>query len=165
MLEELFKLVSGQSQEQIVDNPGIPNDHNEAAIQTTTDSIFDTLKSQVASGNGADVLNLLGGKSNVQGNPLVGDLTTNVTNGLMEKLGIDSPIAKQVAASLVPVVLEKLIGKTNDPGDNSFDLNSIFGSLTGGKSSGFDMNSLLGGEKEKESGSDLGSIFNMLSGK
>lgn len=165
MLDELFKLVSGESQEQIIDNPGIPNDHNEAAIQTTTDSIFETLKSQVSSGNGADVLNLLGGKTGVQGNPMVGNLTENVTNGLMQNLGIENPVARQVAASLVPIVLEKLIGKTNDPSDSSFDINSIFSSLTGGKSGGIDMASLLSGDKNKEQGTDLGSIFNIISGK
>src|SRR5690349_1866822 len=99
MLEELFKLVSSESQEQIIDNPQIPNEHNEAAIETTTNTIFDSLKGQVNQGNGADVLSLLGGESGVQGNPLVGNLTANVTNSLMDKLGIDNPAAKQIAAA------------------------------------------------------------------
>ncbi len=131
MLAELFKLVSGESQQQIIENPGIPNDHNEAAIQTTTDSIFETLKSQVSSGNGAEVLNLLGGKTGVRGNPMVGDLTENVTNGLIQNLGIENPVAKQVAVSLVPIVLEKLVNRTNDPQDKGFELDSIFNSLKG----------------------------------
>lgn len=131
VLDELFKLVAGESQQQIIENPGIPNDHNEAAIQTTTDSIFETLKSQVSSGNGADVLNLLRGKTGVQGNPMLGNLTENVTNGLIQNLGIENPVAKQVAASLVPVVLEKLVNRTNDPEDKGFDMDSIFNSLKG----------------------------------
>lgn len=165
MLDELFKLVAGESQQQIIENPGIPNDHNEAAIQTTTDSIFETLKLQVASGNGAEVLNLLGGKTGVQGNPLVGNLTDSVTSGLMQNLGIESPIAKQVAASLVPVVLAKLVQRTNDPADNAFDINSIFGSLTGGKSGSFDLEAMLNRGKDSEQAPELGSIFNILSGK
>lgn len=168
MLDELFKLVTSESQEQIIDNPRIPNEQNEAAIQTTTDSIFDTLKGQVNQGNGADVLSLLGGQTGVQGNPLVGNLTANVTNSLMDKLGVESPIAKQIAASLVPVILSKLVNRTNDPGDNGFDLNSIFGSLTDGRSNGMDMGGLLGqlsGSGQQEQAGDLGSIFNMLSGK
>lgn len=168
MLEELFKLVTSESQEQIIENPQIPNEQNEAAIQTTTDSIFDTLKGQVNQGNGADVLSLLGGQTGVQGNPLVGNLTANVTNSLMDKLGIENPIAKQIAASLVPVILSKLVSRTNDPKDNGFDLNSIFGSLTDGRSEGMDMSNILGqlsGSQQQEQSSDLGSIFNILSGK
>ena len=145
MLNELFKLVTAESGEQIINNPQIPNDKNETAVKTTTDSILDSLKGEISSGNGAGVLNLLGGKSEVQGNPLIGNLTNNVTGSLMDKLGIYSPVAKQIAGALVPVILGKLVNKTNDPGDNDFNLNSIFGSLTGGKTDGFDLGSLLGG--------------------
>jgi hypothetical protein len=173
MLDELFKLVTSESQEQIINNPQVPNEQNEAAIQTTTDSIFQSLQGQVNQGNGADVLSLLGGQSNMQGNPLMGNLTSNVTNSLMDKLGVDSPVAKQIAAALVPVVISKLVSRTNDNNDNSFDLNSIFGSLTNGKSNGMNMNNLLGqlsggqqnNQGNQEQGGDLGSIFNMLSGK
>ena len=169
MLEELFKLVTNESQEQIIDNPQIPNQHNEEAIQTTTDSIFKSLQGQVNQGNGADVLSLLGGRSSLQGNPIVNGLVGNVTNSLMDKLGIESPVAKQIAAVLVPVIIGKLINRTNDPKDNGFDLNSIFGSLTNGRSSQYDMESLLGqvsGEQPQQNQEmDLGNIFNILSGR
>ncbi|MCC6866312.1 MAG: hypothetical protein IT280_09170 [Ignavibacteria bacterium] len=166
MLEELLKLVGGEAGEQIINNPQIPNEHNDAAVNTTTESIIDGLKGQIASGNGADVLSLLGGKSSISGNPLVGSLTNNVTNSLMEKIGITNPVAKQIAAALVPVVISKLVSKTNNPNDSSFDINSIFGSLTDGKSDQFDLGSLLGGSNtNSEQSADLGSIFNILSGK
>ena len=168
MFDELLKLVANESGEQIINNPEIPNEHNDAAIETTTGSIMDSLKSQISGGNGADVLSLLSGKSGVQGNPLVGNLTASVTNSLMDKLGISNPAAKQIAASLVPVVIGKLVNRTNDPGDNGFDINSIFGSLTGGKSDQFNLGSLLSGKGNNPTGEqapDLGSIFNMLSGK
>jgi len=166
MFDELLKLVGSEAGEQIINNPQIPNENNDAAINTTTESIMDGLKGQISSGNGADVLSLLGGQSGIQGNPLVGSLTGNVTNSLMDKLGISNPVAKQVAAALVPVVIGKLVSKTNDPNDNSFDINSIFGSLTGGKSDQFNLGGLLGGSgSNQEQSPDLGSIFNILSGK
>lgn len=167
MLDELLKLVSSESSEQIINNPKIPNEQNETAVQTATDSIFDSLKGQVSSGNGADVLSLLGGKTNVQGNPLVGNLVDNVTNSLMNKLGIASPIAKQVAASLVPVVIGKLVNQTNDPNDNGFSLNSIFGALTDGRSDKFNLENFAGNPEtgQKEQGMDLSGIFNLLAGK
>jgi hypothetical protein len=168
MFDELLKLVSNESGEQIINNPQIPNEQNDAAIETTTSSIMDSLKRQIAGGNGADVLSLLGGQSGVQGNPLVGNLTSNVTNSLMDKLGVSNPVAKQIAASLVPVVIGKLVNRTNDPNDNGFDINSIFGSLTGGKSDQFNLGGLLGGQQnqgQQEQSPDLGSIFNILTGK
>lgn len=168
MFDELLKLVSDESGDQIINNPEIPNEQNNAAIETTAGSIIDGLKSQVASGNGADVLSLIGGQSGIQGNPLVGNLTANVTSSLMDKLGISNPVAKQIAASLVPVVIGRLVNRTNDPNDNGFDINSIFGSLTGGKSNQFDLAGLLGGSGssgQQEQSADLGSIFNILSGK
>ncbi|MEO8514020.1 MAG: hypothetical protein ABI543_10700 [Ignavibacteria bacterium] len=168
MFDELLKMVAGESGEQIINNPQIPDEHNEEAIQTTTSSIVDTLKGQISGGNGADVLSLLGGQTGVQGNPLVGNLTANVTNSLMDKLGVSNPVAKQIAQALVPVVIGKLVNRTNDPNDNAFDINSIFGSLTGGKSNRFNIGGLLAGSQNNPSGeesSDLGSIFNLLAGK
>lgn len=168
MFDELLKLVSNESGEQIINNPEIPNEQNNAAIETTTGSIMDGLKSQISGGNGADVLSLLGGQSGIQGNPLVGNLTANVTSSLMDKLGVSNPVAKQIAASLVPVVIGKLVNRTNDPNDSSFDINSIFGSLTGGKSNQFDLAGLIGGSgsnQQQEQSTDLGSIFSILSGK
>lgn len=168
MFDELLKLVTNESGDQIINNPEIPNEQNSTAIETTTGSIIDSLKSQISGGNGADVLSLLGGQSGVQGNPLVGNLTANVTNSLMDKLGVSNPVAKQIAAALVPVVIGKLVNRTNDPNDNGFDINSIFGSLTGGKSNQFDLAGLLGGSgstNQQEQSPDLGSIFNILSGK
>jgi hypothetical protein len=82
----------------------------------------------------------------------------------MDKLGIDNQAAKQIAEVLVPVVISKLVNRTNDPNDNSFDINSIFSSLTDGRSSGMDMSSLLGQHQGNQNG-EFGSIFNMLSGK
>lgn len=104
MFDELLKLVSNESGEQIINNPEIPNEQNNTAIETTTGSIMDGLKSQISGGNGADVLSLLGGQSGIQGNPLVGNLTANVTSSLMDKLGVSNPVAKQIAASLVPLL-------------------------------------------------------------
>ena len=168
MFDELFKLVANESGEQIINNPEIPNEQNNTAIETTTSSIIDSLKGQIAGGYGADVLSLLGGQTGVQGNPLVGNLTANVTNSLMDKLGVSNPAAKQIAASLVPVVIGKLVNRTNDPNDNGFDINSIFGSLTGGKSDQFNLSGLIGGSQNQgqpEQSPDLGSIFNILAGK
>ncbi len=45
------------------------------------------------------------------------------------------------------MVMGKLVHKTNDPGDNSFDLSNILGSLTGGGNLGDVLGKLTGGNK------------------
>jgi hypothetical protein len=52
MFDELLKLVTNESQQPIVNNPQVLNQHNETAIHITTTSIFESLKSEVKQGNG-----------------------------------------------------------------------------------------------------------------
>ena len=51
MLENLKQLVTESAQDAIVNNSEVPNEHNEAAIEAASGSIFDTLKDQLSSGN------------------------------------------------------------------------------------------------------------------
>ena len=53
----------------------------------------------------------------------------------MSKLGLNSTMAKTIAASIIPMIIGKLISKTKDANDNSFDINNIIGALTGAKAS------------------------------
>ena len=57
MLENLLDLVKQHAGSAIIDNPAIPNQHNEAAISEAGNSIMDGLKKMIASGN---TLRLLG---------------------------------------------------------------------------------------------------------
>jgi hypothetical protein len=50
----------------------------------------------------------------------------------MGKFGLDESAASSIAASLIPIVLQKLVHKTNDANDGSFDIQRIVGGLTGG---------------------------------
>jgi hypothetical protein len=55
----------------------------------------------------------------------------------MSKFGLSSEKASGVANSLIPGIMNKLVHKTNDPGDSSFNLQGILSSLGG---SGLDKN-------------------------
>lgn len=127
---DLVKNFAGDS---IINNPAIPNEHNDAAVGTVSNSIMDTLKNAVGGGQLSDVTNLLGGQGgDLNSNALVQNIHGNVIQNLMEKFNLDQGQASGIAGNLIPNVLQNLIHKTNDPGDNSFDLNGIIGSLTGG---------------------------------
>ncbi|MBK7029075.1 MAG: hypothetical protein IPH45_07625 [Bacteroidales bacterium] len=135
MLENLLQLVKENAGEAIINNPVIPNEKNDEAISTASNSIFSSLQEQVQSGGLDSITGLFSGGSSASGN-LVNGISGKAVGDLMNKFGIDSGAATQIASQLIPTVMNKLVSKTNDPNDSSFDLQGILGSLTGGKSGG-----------------------------
>ena len=131
MFDQLLKLVKENAGEAIINNPAIPNQHNDAAIKTATTGIMDQLKNVVKSGGVSNLTGLLTSK-NIESNPLVQGISSNVTSELMKKFGIDQNQASSIVQKLIPVVMSQFVSKTNDPRDNSFDLNGIVSSLSGG---------------------------------
>ena len=88
-------------------------------------------------------------------------------SNLTKRFGLDSQTAGGLAGGIIPKVLNSLVNKTNDPGDKSFDLQSIFNSLTGGKTSGMDLSGMLGKlkvglDKDKDGDVDMQDLMNMF---
>ncbi|HNR19129.1 MAG TPA: hypothetical protein PKN75_08835 [Bacteroidia bacterium] len=167
MLDQLLNLVKENAGDAIINNPAIPNEKNDEAISFATDGIINGLKSQLAGGNVSDVLQMLGGKTDVNNNPVTNAISNQVEGGLMEKFGLNKGAASSIVASLIPIVLSKLVSKTNNANDNSFDLNSIFSHLSGGKTQGMDIGSILGSVMGggNSSGGGLASVLgNVLGG-
>ncbi|WP_027302767.1 hypothetical protein [Rudanella lutea] len=134
MLETLMNLVRQQAGDAIVTNPAIPNEKNDTAIETVTDSILGGLQQQAQGGNIGGLLSSImgaqGGGLNMQ-NPLMGGIVNNVVGNLMGRLGVSQSVATGIASALVPVVLNKLFSKATDPNDSSVDVGSIMGQVTG----------------------------------
>jgi hypothetical protein len=153
MLEQLFNLVQGEAHQDIINNPAIPNEHNNSAVGLATESIFNGLQSTVASGGIGQLLSLFGGKSSTgMSNPIVSGIANNLVGSLMGKLGINNSVATGIASSLIPTVLSKLVGQTADPNNSGFNMNGIIGSLMGGnhaqtappaQAGGLDFNNIL----------------------
>lgn len=131
MLENLLNLVKEYSGDAIVNNPAIPNEHNDSAISTVSTTIFDSLKSIMGNGGISDITNLFNGSNQTGGSGLTAGIIGNVVTNLMNKFGISSEHAKDIANQIIPKVLGSLVSKTNDPNDSSFDLSSILQSLSG----------------------------------
>ena len=159
MLENLFNLVKEQGAETVINNPVVPNEQNDAVIASATHSVAEELQGTLASGGLQNVLSLFGGGGSAGGgssllnNPIVSNIISSFTNKLINNHGIASDQAGGIANSLIPGVISSLISKTNNPGDSSFDINSIIGSLTGG-----------GGATQTNGGFDLGGIISKLAG-
>ena len=109
MFDNLLQLIKENAGESIINNPAIPNEKNDAAIQVAGEGIMNQLK----------------------GVPMVGQISNNVAQSLMSKFGIDAGQAQNIVNNLVPGVMSKFVQKTNDPNDNSFDIQGILSSLSG----------------------------------
>ncbi len=134
MLENIIDLVREHAGAAIVDNPAIPNEHNEAVTAEAGNSIMDGLKNMISQGQSGDLLNLFSHPSgDFQSNPAVQNISAGFIQNLIGKFGIDPAAASGVASNLIPSVLQQLVHKTNDTADNSFSLESILGHLTGGQ--------------------------------
>ncbi|MBK8088295.1 MAG: DUF937 domain-containing protein [Chitinophagaceae bacterium] len=172
MLEQLFNLVKEQAGAAIINNPDIPNERNEEAVADVTNSVAGGLQNALAGGQFKDVLKLLGGQGgDLQNNPMANQLSGNAISSLMDKFGLNQGQAGSIVSNLLPGVLQNLISKTNNPNDNSFDLQSIFSSLTGGKTGGLDLQGLLGKvtqggglDRDGDGDTDLNDVINMVKG-
>jgi uncharacterized protein YidB (DUF937 family) len=174
MLDQLLAMVKEIGQEQVVNNSLIPNEQNEAVMATASESILGTLQQAVASGKGEELLSMF--KSNnsaeIMANPLAQDIETNFMSSASEKLGLNSNVVKGLAATLIPIIISKMVKRSNSTAeaDNGFSLEGLIGGLTGGGAKGgggFDIGSLIGqftGGGQQGGGGIGGILQNLVGG-
>jgi hypothetical protein len=137
MLKELFDLVKGNATESVINNPDVPNEHNDEVVAEATNTVASGLRNVVAGGGLQSLLSLFGGganKKSLLSNPIVSMMMGHFAGKLMNKFNMNNNQANSVSGSLIPNVLESLINKTNDPNDSGFSLEKLLGSITGNKS-------------------------------
>jgi hypothetical protein len=144
MLHQIISLIREHADETIINNPDVPNEHNEAVVAEAGNSITGTLQSMLAGGQAKDVLSLFNTTpENLNSNPAVQQVSGNFMSGIMEKFGISSSQAMSIASGLMPMVLGKLVSRTNNPADNGFQIQDIFNQLSNNKTSGINISGLL----------------------
>lgn len=144
MLDQLIQVVREQAQDAIVNNRDIDDQHNEDAIQEAAKTISGSLQEQLAAGNFKEVMNIFNSKTSNEGNPIIGQITQVFTEQLGSKFHVDKNKAGGIAGSMIPVIIDQLVRKTNDDKDPSIDLNNIFGSLVGKGVEGVNFNDIMG---------------------
>ncbi len=163
MLDQLFALVKGLAGNAVVNNPDVPNEHNDAVVAEATNTVASGLQNMVAGGGLQNIISLFSGGSQQQGqggllnNPIVNMMIGHFTSKLTGKYGMESAQASGVANDLIPNVLSGLINKTNDPNNSSFTLDNLLHSLTGGQSTAV--------AQEQQSAGHTGFNFQDLIGK
>ncbi|MFZ4784417.1 MAG: hypothetical protein ACOYLH_03005 [Flavobacteriales bacterium] len=142
MLDNLINLVKEHAGEAIINNPAIPNERNDEAVSEASNGIFEGLKNQLSQG-GIEGITSLFNSQNASSNPAVANIGKTVATTLAGKFGIDEGTANGIVDKLLPTVMDKLVSKTNDPNDNSFDLGNIVKSIGGDNLGG--IGNMIGG--------------------
>jgi hypothetical protein len=87
MFENLINLVRQNAGNAVNNNPAIPNEKNEEAIQNAGGSIMSTLQNALSGGKISDVLGYF--KNGTSASPeIVQEATSNYANDLQNKLGL-----------------------------------------------------------------------------
>lgn len=132
MFEQLTQLVQQYGGNAVVNNTAIPNEHNEAVISETSTSIFAGLQKIASEGGGEQLAGLFNGSSPIDSsNPVVQQITQQLTGSLGEKFGLSSADSSGVASSMIPQILNSLVNKAKDPNDSSFQITDIISSISG----------------------------------
>ena len=188
MLDKLVDLIKGLAGDSVVNNPDVPNEHNDDVVAEATNTVASGLQNMVAGGGLQNILSLFGGGGGQQttgkgllSNPIVNMMIGHFASKLMSKFGLGSNQASGVANNLIPNVLSGLINKTNDPNDSNFTLDNLLHSLTGGQStqvaqeqqasgdSGFSFQNLIsqftgGGSQQSGGGGGIMDIVKKIAG-
>lgn len=158
MLDNLMNLVRQYAGNAVVNNPAIPNEHNEAAVQSAGSSIMSTLQNALSGGRLNEVLGFFknGGAGS---HDIVQEATGNYAHDLQDKFGVNAAEAQSVANQVVPQTMNQLANKAADPSDNSFNIQNIFNQLSGGKTGGLDIQGMLNrfgaGKLDKDGDGDV----------
>lgn len=164
MLEKLLKMAEGPLQEALAKSGNNPSPGAANAIEDVFGSL---LQKQAQSGKMDAVMEMFSGKETSPNSPVVNNLSGDLSQGLMEKLGIDSKQAMAMAATALPLLMNFFNKKVNDaPQANEDIMSSIAKSLQGGGNGGGledILGSLLGGGN-KGGGMDLGGLMDLGKG-
>lgn len=160
MLKELFDLVKSHATDSVINNPDVPNEHNDDVVAEATNTVASGLRNVVAGGGVQSLLSLFGSgksdKKSLLSNPIVSMMMGHFAGKLMNKFNMNNTQANNVSGSLIPNVLGSLINKTNDGGSSGFSLEKLLGSITGNKSED--------STSDQGSGGGLGDMLKQLTG-
>lgn len=190
MLDQLFNIVKQFGQETVVNNPEVPNEHNEEVMADATKTIASGFQNVLAGGGFQNILDLFKGGGNNNNskagagiggllkNPIVTMMIGYFISKLVSKYRMSPAAASKVANNLIPHSVNDLVQRTNDPNDSRATLDNLVGSLTGGGANQPDaegggmLQKLLerftgggGGNDNKGSGFDIQDIIGNLTKK
>lgn len=134
MIDQLFNLIKEHAGNAIVNNPEVPNEMNEQAMEVAHNSLVDGLRG--FSSEDLAQLQQSVNQDNIDPNSTqMGFLSNNMVEGLTQKLGLNSGIAKTIVVALLPILLKKIFSGSKSEANTQnagFNMNDILGSILGG---------------------------------
>lgn len=170
MLEQLTQLIQQSGLQSVINNPEVPNEHNDGVIAEARNSILSSLGQLNANGETQQVNDALESSDH----PVTKDIQQNFAGNIMEKFGINSATAASIAATLIPAVMNAIKGGGGQVTGNGFNIQDILSSLGGtnlgggGFGSGNIQSTInniggkLGLDKDGDGDVDLGDITKMF---
>lgn len=136
MLDMIMDLVKGQVMDTVGGVAGIPENKKAETVETTTNSLMEGLAKYATPENIAAFTSMLGAGSKAGGQSanMASGLESGVVSSLTSKVGLSPQISKTIAAMAIPAVMALLGKKVNSKSEPGFNIGSLMGALTGGKS-------------------------------
>jgi len=170
MFEQLTQLIQQSGLQSVINNPEVPNEHNDAVIAEAQNSILSTFGQLNANGETQQVNEALESADH----PVTQNIQQNFAGNIMEKFGINSATATSIAATLIPTVLNAIKGGGASGASGGFNIQDILSSLggtnfgSGGFGSGNIQSSInsiggkLGLDKDGDGDVDLNDVTKMF---
>src|SRR5688572_9131756 len=141
MLDQLFNIVKQFGQQSVVDNPEIPNEHNQEVLAEATNTIAGGFQNVIAGGGLQNILDLFkkggnnktasGGLGGLLKNPIVTMMVGYFISKLVNKFKMNPSSASNVASNLIPASINNLIEQTNDPNNEKVTMDGVVNSVIG----------------------------------
>lgn len=111
----------------------MPNENNDAILNEAQQSITSGLQGLASTGELNTLMESAHDPQQVAANPAVQNISNNFMGSIMDKFGISKGTAATIAASIIPMVIGKMMNKGGaQQGGGGFDLGGLLSSLTGG---------------------------------
>lgn len=165
MLDQLLKMAEGPLEEM---QKGMSHTQPETTAAILKESIVSSLQHRTASGDVNGIKEFFSGRETSPNTPVVNNLQTEVSQNLMDKLGISKVQAMGIAAAALPMIMNFFNKRVNDsPQDNNESMSSIISSMQGEKStinSTDLLGSLVGSASGGKGGMDIGGLIDLGKG-
>lgn len=160
MLEQIMQLIRDAGEQEVVQNSEVPNEHNNAVMGEAAQAVAGTLQGALANGNLQEIMSMFDGDDDqvLAANPLSQQMQGSFADSVTQKLGLNKQTAMKIGAVLIPIVISQMVKRTRSQhsNDSAFNIGDLIGSLTGGRSGGLDIGSLVqqftGGGQQQHGG-------------
>ncbi len=111
MLDQILALVREYGETTIVNNPAVPNEHNEAALNSASQSIVNGIQGAVSQGQLPQLLALLGSSENLMNSPMIKEMIASFGEQLKSQFSVAPEQASSVASDTIPKVLSGVLAQ------------------------------------------------------